>query len=122
MGSIISIAGTVFYSLLFLNSQQGFFGLRHIISVISVIAISPRVILKIGNIPVRGRPECDYSILGRTLGLQGLTPDGFLRPKIERFFWRDFSERNLGEAYLSTTLFPLIGCGVDSYIPELEHL
>ena len=38
-------------------------------------------------------------------------------------FWRDFSGEDFREKhYLSTTLFPLIGCGVDSYIPELEHL
>jgi len=37
---------------------------------------------------------------------------------LERFFGRGISEKH----YLSTTLFPLIGCGVDSYINELEHL
>ena len=34
------------------------------------------------------------------------------------FSGEEFREKH----YLSTTLFPLIGCGVDSYLPELEHL
>jgi len=34
-----------------------------------------------------------------------------------------FRERNFGSSITAlTTLFPLIGCGVDSYTPELEHL
>jgi len=36
----------------------------------------------------------------------------------ELFLGEEFREKH----YLSTTLFPLIGCGVDSYLPELEHL
>jgi len=53
-----------------------------------------------------------------------LTPvAGRILQKIERFLWRDFSGEEFREKhYLSTTLFPLIGCGVDSYNPELEHL
>ena len=36
----------------------------------------------------------------------------------ELFLGEEFREKH----YLSTTLFPLIGCGVDSYLPELEQL
>ena len=36
----------------------------------------------------------------------------------ELFSGEEFREKD----HLSTTLFPLIGCGVDSYLPELEHL
>ena len=45
--------------------------------------------------------------------------DWFLRQKIERFFWRDFSGEEFREQhYCPTTLFPLIGCGVDSFSPN----
>ena len=45
--------------------------------------------------------------------------DQFLRPKIEPFFWRDFSGEEFREKhYCPTTLFPLIGCGVDSFSPN----
>ena len=37
MGSIIRTTGTVFDSLLYLNSRQGFTGLKYVYSVISVI-------------------------------------------------------------------------------------
>jgi len=40
MGSIIRSTGTVFYSLLYLNSQQGFNGLKYMYSIISVIVDS----------------------------------------------------------------------------------
>jgi len=40
MGSIIRSTGTVFYSLLYLNSRQGFNGLKYEYSVISVIVDS----------------------------------------------------------------------------------
>jgi len=61
MGSIIRSTGTVFYSLLYLNSRQGFNGLKYEYSVISVIIDS---LLKIGNRPVRGRKECDFESWG----------------------------------------------------------
>jgi hypothetical protein len=45
--------------------------------------------------------------------------DWFLRQKIERFFWRDFSGEEFREQhYCPTTLFPLLGCGVDSFSPN----
>ena len=37
MGSIIRSTGTVFYSLLYINSREGFNGLKYVYSVISVI-------------------------------------------------------------------------------------
>jgi len=37
MGSIIRTSGTIFYSLLHLNSRLGFDGLKYLYSVISVI-------------------------------------------------------------------------------------
>jgi len=37
MGSIIRLTGTVLYSLLDINSRQGFNGLKYVCSVISVI-------------------------------------------------------------------------------------
>jgi len=41
----------------------------------------------------------------------------------KKFSGQIFRERNFGRSITApTTLFPLIGCGVDSYIPELEHL
>jgi len=40
MGSIIRSTGTVFYSLLYVNSRQGFDGLKYVYSVISVIVDS----------------------------------------------------------------------------------
>ena len=40
MGSIIRFTGTVFYSLLYLNSRGGFNGLKYMYSVISVIVDS----------------------------------------------------------------------------------
>ena len=40
LGSIIRSTGTVFYSLLFLNSRRGFHGLKYVYSVISVIVDS----------------------------------------------------------------------------------
>jgi len=40
MGSIIKSTGTVFYSLLYLNSRKGFYGLKYMYSVISVIVDS----------------------------------------------------------------------------------
>jgi len=36
----------------------------------------------------------------------------------ELFSGEEFRETH----YLSATLFPLLGCGVDSYLSELEHL
>jgi len=44
--------------------------------------------------------------------------------KIERYFQESFFlEGNFWSSITApTTLFPLIGCGVDTYIPELEHL
>ena len=36
MGSIIRFTGTVFYSLLYLNSRRAFYGLKYMYSVISV--------------------------------------------------------------------------------------
>ena len=62
MGSIIRSIGTIFYSLIFLNSRIGFNGLKYLYSGISVI---DKRILKSGHSSVRGRPQCDYSILGR---------------------------------------------------------
>jgi len=48
----------------------------------------------------------------------GRTTD-FLRQKIERFFWRDFSGEEFREQhYCPTTLFSLLGCGVDSFSPN----
>jgi len=37
MGSIIRFTGTVFYSLLYINTRQGFYGLKYVYSVISGI-------------------------------------------------------------------------------------
>jgi len=47
----------------------------------------------------------------------------FWDKKSSDFSGEIFRERNFGSSITAaTTLFPVIGCGVDSYIPELEHL
>ena len=47
----------------------------------------------------------------------------FWDQKSNDFSGEIFRERNFGRSITApTTLFPVIGCGVDSYIPELEHL
>ena len=61
MGSIIRSTGAVFYSLLYLDSRQGYNGLKYVYSVISVIVNSLPGNTKIGNLPVRGRTEWDYN-------------------------------------------------------------
>jgi len=51
--------GTIFYSLLYLNSWQGIDGLKYLYSVISVIDKRLPGNTKSGHSSVRGRPECD---------------------------------------------------------------
>ena len=78
MGSIMICTGTVFYSLLYKNSLQGFNGIKIcVLSNLSNWQFTTWRYLKVGNRSVRGRPEFDYSILGRMCHTTHL------------FMWRD---------------------------------
>jgi len=66
MGSIIRSTGIVFCSLLYLNSHQGFNGLKCVYSVISVIVDSLPGNTKNRESTRSWTAECDYSILGRS--------------------------------------------------------
>ena len=70
VGSIIRSNGAIFYSVVYVKSRIGFNELKYLYSVISVIdkrlpGDTKKWTLMMSHSSVRGRPECDWSILGR---------------------------------------------------------
>ena len=65
MRLMIRTSGTIFYSLLYFNSWRGHCRLKYLSPVISVKMERLPGNSNIGYVPVRGRPECDFSHLGR---------------------------------------------------------
>ena len=98
------ITGAVFYSLWYLNWRQSFYGLKYMYSVISVIVNSLPGIQQVGNRPVRGRPECDLSILGweRTI-LSGTNDLVTHDPSNERSIAISYRKKVVGDFQMAIT-------------------